>query len=41
MSIECNGKCESCLKVNECSDPKKEKWEQDQKLKRNLSKIKA
>ena len=40
MNDKCDGKCDSCLKVNECTDPRKEKWEQDQRLKQNISKIK-
>jgi len=40
MSIECDGKCDSCSKVNECSDPKKEKWEEQHRLKQKISKIK-
>lgn len=40
MSTECNGKCESCSKVNECSDPQKGRWEQEQRLKQHINKIK-
>jgi len=40
MSDKCDGKCDSCLKVNDCTDPRKEKWEQDQRLKQRISKIK-
>lgn len=40
MSTQCNGECESCSKVNECSDPRKEKWEEQQRLKHKISKIK-
>ena len=40
MSAKCDGKCESCSKVNECSDPQKERWEQEQRLKQHISKIK-
>ncbi|MEM2104815.1 MAG: Mrp/NBP35 family ATP-binding protein [Candidatus Bathyarchaeia archaeon] len=35
----CNGECESCVKASGCSDPRKERWEEEQKLKRSLSKI--
>ncbi|MEM3550981.1 MAG: Mrp/NBP35 family ATP-binding protein [Candidatus Bathyarchaeia archaeon] len=37
MSGECNGKCDSCSKINSCSDPKRERWEQ--RLKQSISKI--
>jgi ATP-binding protein involved in chromosome partitioning len=40
MNGECDGKCNSCSKVNECTDPRKEKWEQEQRLKQKISKIK-
>ena len=40
MNGECDGKCNSCSKVNECTDPQKEKWEQEQRLKQKISKIK-
>jgi ATP-binding protein involved in chromosome partitioning len=40
MNGECDGKCNSCSQVNECTDPQKEKWEQEQKLKQKISKIK-
>ncbi|MEM2110343.1 MAG: Mrp/NBP35 family ATP-binding protein [Candidatus Bathyarchaeia archaeon] len=40
MSVECNGKCESCSKTNECLDPRKEKWKEQQRLKQKISKIK-
>ncbi|MGP3667854.1 MAG: Mrp/NBP35 family ATP-binding protein [Candidatus Bathyarchaeota archaeon] len=40
MSVKCDGKCESCSKVNECSDPRKERWEEQQKLKQKMGKIK-
>jgi ATP-binding protein involved in chromosome partitioning len=40
MNGECDGKCNSCSQVNECTDPQKEKWEQEQRLKQKISKIK-
>ena len=40
MSAACDGKCESCLKKSDCADPQKEMWEEQQRLKQNLSKIK-
>jgi ATP-binding protein involved in chromosome partitioning len=40
MSAECDGKCESCSKANECSDPQKERWEEQQRLKQKMGKIK-
>ncbi|MDI9619369.1 MAG: Mrp/NBP35 family ATP-binding protein [Candidatus Nezhaarchaeota archaeon] len=40
MSSECGGKCDSCSKASTCSDPRKEEWEDEQRLKQNLSKIK-
>jgi ATP-binding protein involved in chromosome partitioning len=39
MSAACEGKCESCLKKSDCADPQKEMWEEQQRLKQNLSKI--
>ena len=40
MSAECDGKCGSCSKKIECTDPRKEMWEEQQRLKQNISKIK-
>ncbi|MEM3054567.1 MAG: Mrp/NBP35 family ATP-binding protein [Candidatus Bathyarchaeia archaeon] len=40
MSTECDGKCESCSKINNCSEPQKERWEQEQRLRQHISKIK-
>jgi len=40
MNGECDDKCNSCSQVNECTDPQKEKWEQEQRLKQKISKIK-
>jgi len=40
MSAQCDGKCESCTKRSECSDPRKERWEEEQRLKQKISKIK-
>jgi len=40
MSNKCDGKCDSCLKADDCTDPRKEKLEQDQGLKQRISKIK-
>ncbi|NHV96747.1 MAG: Mrp/NBP35 family ATP-binding protein [Thaumarchaeota archaeon] len=40
MSAECDGKCESCSKRSDCTDQRKEMWEEQQRLKQNISKIK-
>jgi ATP-binding protein involved in chromosome partitioning len=40
MSDKCDGKCDSCSNVNNCTDPRKEKWEQEQRLKQTINKIK-
>ncbi|MGC8999264.1 MAG: Mrp/NBP35 family ATP-binding protein [Candidatus Bathyarchaeia archaeon] len=40
MGAECDGKCESCSKRDECNDPRKERWEEQQRLKQKISKIK-
>jgi len=40
MNDECNSNCESCSKKNNCTDPRKEMWEEQQRLKQNISKIK-
>jgi len=40
MSAECDGKCESCSKRSDCTDPRKERWEEQQRLKQKISKIK-
>ena len=40
MTQECNGKCDSCSKANSCSDPKKTHYEEQQKLKLKMNKIK-
>jgi ATP-binding protein involved in chromosome partitioning len=42
MSIneECDGKCDSCSKANGCTDPRKERYEEEQRLKRRISRIK-
>jgi ATP-binding protein involved in chromosome partitioning len=40
MSDKCDGKCDSCSKVSDCTDPRKERWEQEQRLKQRISKIK-
>ena len=40
MGAECDGKCESCSKRSECNDPRKERWEEQQRLKQKISKIK-
>jgi len=39
-SDECNEECNSCSTTNQCSDPKKEQYEKEQKIKRQLKKIK-
>jgi ATP-binding protein involved in chromosome partitioning len=40
MTQECDGKCDSCSKANSCSDPKKTQYEEQQKLKLKMNKIK-
>jgi ATP-binding protein involved in chromosome partitioning len=40
VSEECDEKCDTCSTSNECTDQKKEQYEQEKKLKLNLSKIK-
>jgi ATP-binding protein involved in chromosome partitioning len=40
MSEKCDGNCGSCTKTSECTDPRKERWEQEQRLKQRISKIK-
>jgi ATP-binding protein involved in chromosome partitioning len=37
---ECNEECDSCATSNQCSDPKKEQYETEQKIKQQLKKIK-
>jgi Mrp family chromosome partitioning ATPase len=40
MSQECDGKCDSCSEANGCTDPRKEKYEEEQRLKLKMSRIK-
>jgi Mrp family chromosome partitioning ATPase len=40
MNGECEGKHDSCSEANECTDPRKEKYEEEQRLKLNMSRIK-
>jgi ATP-binding protein involved in chromosome partitioning len=40
MSKECDGKCESCSEIDACTDPKRERFEELQRLKLKMSKIK-
>jgi len=40
MSAECNGKCDSCSKRSDCTALQKEIWEEQQRIKQNISKIK-
>jgi ATP-binding protein involved in chromosome partitioning len=40
MSKECDGKCDSCSKTDSCSDPRKAQYEEQQKLKLKMNKIK-
>ena len=40
MNTECDGKCESCSKVDSCTDPRKEQYLEQQMLKVKLNKIK-
>jgi len=39
MNEECNGKCESCSRSDGCTDPRKQDYEQEQRLKLRMSKI--
>jgi ATP-binding protein involved in chromosome partitioning len=39
MAEECDGRCDSCTESDNCSDDKKRLFEQDQRLKVNLKKI--
>jgi Mrp family chromosome partitioning ATPase len=40
MNEQCDGKCGSCSKANGCTDPRKEKYEEEQRLKLKMSRIK-
>jgi ATP-binding protein involved in chromosome partitioning len=40
MTEECDGKCGSCSKLSGCTDPRKERYEEEQRLKTRLNKIK-
>lgn len=40
MAAECDGKCESCNKFNDCTDNKKQIYEEEKLLKIRMSKIK-
>jgi len=40
VTAECNGKCESCNKFNDCTDSKKQIYEEEKLLKIRMSKIK-
>jgi ATP-binding protein involved in chromosome partitioning len=40
MSKECDGKCGSCSKADECSDPRKAQYQEQHKLKHKMNKIK-
>ncbi|MDH5634655.1 MAG: Mrp/NBP35 family ATP-binding protein [Candidatus Bathyarchaeota archaeon] len=40
MNAECDGKCESCSKTDACTDPRKERYLEQQMLKLKMSKIK-
>lgn len=37
---KCDGKCETCSQFNKCDDPRKEKFEQEERLKERMSKVK-
>ena len=37
---ECDGKCNTCTTTENCTDQKKQQYEQEQRLKQKLSKIK-
>jgi ATP-binding protein involved in chromosome partitioning len=40
MGKECDGKCESCSEIDACTDPKKERFQEAQRLNLKMSKIK-
>ena len=40
MTEECDGKCDSCSTANEYTDPRKERYEEEQRLKVKMRKIK-
>jgi len=40
MTEECDGKCDSCSTANECADPRKERYDEEQRLKLKMRKIK-
>lgn len=40
MTQECDEKCETCSKLDDCTDPRKERYLEQQKLKLKMSKIK-
>jgi ATP-binding protein involved in chromosome partitioning len=40
MNGECEGKHDSCSEANECTDPRKEKYKEEQRLKLKMSRIK-
>ena len=40
MNQECDGKCDSRSKANECTDPRRERHEEEQRLKLKMSRIK-
>lgn len=40
MTEECDGKCDSCSTANACTDPRKERYEEEQRLKLKMRKIK-
>jgi ATP-binding protein involved in chromosome partitioning len=40
MGNECDGKCQSCSKVDSCTDPRKERYLEEQALKLKMGKIK-
>ncbi len=39
MKNECDGKCDSCSKTEGCNDPRKERYEREQRLKLRMSRI--
>ncbi len=40
MTTECNGKCDSCAQTDTCTDQKKNLYEQEQRLRAKMNKIK-
>jgi Mrp family chromosome partitioning ATPase len=39
MNQQCDGKCETCTTIQECADPRKQAYMEEQKLKLKMKKI--